>query len=286
MEDFMKRTAAMVLLVMAILSSIAFGQDSTSVLAQGQPPLTQQMVDRLAVVYETILDFKFIPAQRSRFQQGEIDYWIKRDVEGIKQSLDNLKYYGQTEQLAEMRTRKTQDVLIESLRRDIEATKDPVSIVIVEAFDRAHIDRGKATAPKGFSDLIGTWKRTDYLLAQRSPAGGQIGVGYTDSGNIEIMADGRFKLLKVHDYYAGSCSRQDAMTETGRLSVSGTKIVFQIMAGSRQTKDGCSGAGARTVIKPETASYTWSIRPNPNNERVTMLCINIDAQTAECYEKS
>jgi hypothetical protein len=102
---------------------------------------------------------------------------------------------------------------------------------------------------------------------------------------MEIRADGSFKLIKVHDHYEGGCSRQDAMTESGRVSVSGTKIAFQITAGSRQTKDGCSNAGARNAIRPQTASYSWSIRPNPNDERSTMLCINTSAETAECYEK-
>jgi hypothetical protein len=104
----MKRTATLAFVFVVMLSTTALGQNPRAVLAQGQPPLTQEMVDRLASVYETILEFRFTPAQRSRFRQGEIDYWVNHNAEGIKLSLDNLKYYGQTEQLAEMRNAKTQ----------------------------------------------------------------------------------------------------------------------------------------------------------------------------------
>ncbi|MGH9820986.1 MAG: hypothetical protein ACRD43_12540 [Pyrinomonadaceae bacterium] len=184
-----------------------------------------------------------------------------------------------------MRNTKTQNVIVEGLRRDIQATNDPVSVVIVEAFDNAHRNRLSATAIKGFADLIGDWKRVNYLLAERSPGGNSIGVAFTDSGSLQIMQDGGFKLVKVHDHYENGCSRQDAMTETGRVSINGAKLVFLIGSGSRQTKEGCSNQMQRIAIRPQTAAYSWSVRPSPNDERSTMLCINIDDKTSECYEK-
>jgi len=192
------------------MSAIAiFGQNPHSVLAQGQPSLTLEMVDHLENVYETILDIKFTPSQRGRFQKGLVEYWTTRNADGIKGSLDNLKYFGRPEELASLKN-SSQNSIIESLRRDIEGTGDEVSRVLVEAFDIAHPDRRSATRMKTFADLVGTWERTDFLVPSKSNSGnGQIGAGYTDSRTIEIRPDGSYKLIKTHNHYVSGCSRMD-----------------------------------------------------------------------------
>ncbi|HEY0461204.1 MAG TPA: hypothetical protein VGC97_18860 [Pyrinomonadaceae bacterium] len=271
-------------LLLFLSATIVFGQNPRTVLAQGEPPLTQEMVTRLASVYETILDIKLDVGGRARFQKGVIEYWTTRNADGIAGSLTNLKYYGQPDELAALKN-SSQNVIIESLRRDIEATGDEVSKVLVEAFDAAHADRRMATRAKTFNDLIGVWKRTDSLLAEKPSYGGQMGVSYTDAGTLEIKPDGSYKLVKVHNYYGSGCSRMDGSTESGTVTAKGTNLIFQIKSGSTETKDGCVNRDARTTVKPHTETLAWSIRPNPDNDNIATLCINTGKDTAACYEK-
>ena len=144
-------------IVLFLFSTSIFGQ--SAILARGNPPLTQEMVRRVETVYEKILQVRLSPQQRSRLQQGTIDYWQRGDRAGIANTLSSLKFYDQAADLESMSNADTQRVLIESYRRDIQATNDPVSIVLVEAFDSAHPQMRAETRARSARDLIGSWRR-------------------------------------------------------------------------------------------------------------------------------
>jgi len=273
------------LVLLSLSATLAFSQNSRTVLAAGQPPLTQEMVDRLESVYDSILDIRLNSTQRVRFQKGLIEYWSMHNSAGIQGSLTNLKYYGQSEELASLKS-ASQKVIVESLRRDIEATGDDVSKVLVEAFDSAHSEMRGSTRAKTFDDLVGVWKRTDFLLPDKQTYGsGQIGAGYTDTATLEIKPDGSYKLVKVHDHYTNGCSRMDGSTELGVVSAKGTDLIFQVKSGSTEITDGCLKRTSRSVIRPHIETLPWSIRPNPDKENIATLCINTGKDTAICYER-
>ena len=274
---------AMFLLILS--GTFSQAQNSRAILAPGQPPLTQEMADRLESVYDSILDIRLSSTQRVRFQKGLIVYWTTHNSTGIDGSLTNLKYFGQPDELASLK-RSSQKVIVESLRRDIQETGDDVSKVLVEAFDSTHSNMREATRAKTFTDLVGTWKQTDFLLPEKnSYGGGQIGSGYTDTAVLEIRPDGTYKLIKVHDHYGSSCSRRDASTEQGTVSAKGTELVFQIKGGSSEIVDGCLKQNSRSVIKPHIETLVWSIRPNPDKQNLETLCINTGKDAATCYER-
>jgi len=273
------------ILVVLLSATLAFGQSPRTILARGQPPLTLAMVNQLESVYDSILDIKLNLTQRERFQKGLINYWTTNNTDGISGSLTNLKYYGQPDELSSLKS-KSQKVIVESLRRDIVATNDDVSRVLLEAFDAAHGELRVATRAKTFSDLVGVWKSTDFLLADKNAyGGGQIGAGYTDTAILEIRSDGGYKLIKVHNHYANGCSRMDGSTESGTVSANGTNLIFQVKSGTTEITDGCLNLNSRTSSKPATKTLPWSIRQNPDKENLETLCINTDKETAVCYEK-
>lgn len=262
-------------------SSITSGQDR--ILARGNPTLTQAMADKLEVVYDRLLEIKLSAEQRGRFQTGLIKYWTGNDRDGIRTSLENLKYYDSQDELIELRT-SSQSAIVEALRRDVADTGDPVSVVLVEAFDIAHPSMRSATRVRSFTDLVGTWKRQDALGARLGPNGGAVGVSYTDSGALEITAKGAFTLVKVHNHCSGSCCRMDGSEEKGTVSLVSGKMVFQTLNGSKLIEDACLGAKQRSSIRAHRETVGWSIRPNPNNNATT-LCLNMGPDKAECYEK-
>ena len=144
-----KFIATAILLLCGI--AIVYGQDT--VLARGNPALTQTAVERLESVYARLLDIKLDRTQRDRFRQGIVKYWMENNREGIKTSLDNLKYFDSPDEIAELKA-SSQAVIVESLRRDVADTGDQVSGVLVEAFDAAHPGMRGATRAHTFEDLV------------------------------------------------------------------------------------------------------------------------------------
>lgn len=275
-------SAVLVILCFLVLSGAGFGQrDSGVVLVQGQPPLTQEMVNRLEAIYNYLLDIKLTREQHNKFQQGVIAYWTKNDRAAIQETLSNLKFAGRQDELTSLRD-SSQQVFVESLRRD---SGDEVAQALIEAYDVAHPGRQQATRPRGFADLLGVWKRDDALLADRTPGGTPVGVSYTDSGTLEIQANGRYKLVKAHNHCSGNCCTLTGSTEYGMVSVEGTKLLFHVQSGSEMVKDGCNPSlNHQGTIKPHQESGSWTIRSNPNNNAQT-LCWSTSSDAAVCYEK-
>jgi hypothetical protein len=146
---------------------LAQNEKGNRILAPGQPPLTQNMVDHLASIWQFLLDVRLTDGQNERLQKGFISYWTRNDRAAMDLTLANLKYFGQKEELTALRD-SSQQVFVESMRREPD---DLVSIVLLEAFDSAHSDKKAATRAKGFTDLVGTWKRQDGVLANRGVGG-------------------------------------------------------------------------------------------------------------------
>jgi hypothetical protein len=277
----MTKFSVIVVLLLCGIGSV-YGQ--ATVLAKGNPALTQNTVERLESVYARLLDIRLDRTQRERFRQGIIKYWTENNRDGIKTSLDNLKYFDSPDEIAELKA-SSQAVIVEGFRRDAADTGDPVSGVLVEAFDNAHPGMRGATRAHTFSDLVGTWKRQDALGARIDPNNGSaLGVSYTDSGTLEITPRGSFNLVKVHNHCSGGCCRLEGSEESGTVTLASGQLDFQTNKGSKLIDDACVGAKQRSAIKPHSESMGWSIRPNINNG-VTSLCLNTEPGKAECYEK-
>jgi hypothetical protein len=266
-----------------LLSGIGSVPGQNTVLARGNPDLTQTVIDKLEYVYSSILDIRLDRPQKARFRQGVIEYWITNDREGIHSALDNLKYYDSPGQLDELKG-SSQAAIVEGLRRDVANTSDPVSAVLIEAFDRAHPSMRAATRTRTFEDLVGTWKRQDALGSRVDSSGRVSGVSFTDSSTIEIDPNGSFALVNVHNHCSGGCCRLDGSEEFGSVSLVSGNLVFQTNKGSKLIEDGCLGAKQRTLIKAHRSVLSWSVRTNPNNNAPT-LCLSSGTEESKCYDK-
>lgn len=267
-------------LFIAIFAMTASAQRIATV--SGKPCLTQEMVNQYRSVYEFLLEIKLNPQQKDGLQKGLLQYWKSGNTEAIEQIIADVKYYGKPGELLSLRN-SSQKTIVEAFRRD---AKDSVSKLLIEAYDAAHPERVQSTKAKGFSDLIGIWKRTDGLLAEKNYSGQPAGVSYTETETIEIYANGKYKHIKVHSHYSGNCSRTDGKTEYGTVKVNGTKLFFEIQAGSEMSSNDCS----RTLnhpkkVKPRTESFPWTIKTNPDNNNAPTLCWNTSNITAVCFEK-
>jgi len=146
-------------------------------------------------------------------------------------------------------------------------------------FDQAHPERRQATQAKGFSDLVGKWRWEDYSYASRDAyTREQVGISYTDSGTLEVMPDGQFKRLHVHNHCSSAgtarCCLMTGSSEEG--TVEKGMLVFQIQSGAHGVSNSCSSASAtQSAIAPHREAFPWSIRLNPVHNNAQTLCWNI-----------
>ena len=260
----------------------AYGQTNTIATATGQPPLSEEMADQYRTIYEFLLEIKLSSQQKIRLQNGLAQYWKQDNTESITQTITDLKYYGKADELESLRN-SSQKIIVEAFRRDI---NDTVSKIFIEAYDAAHPERAQLTKTRTFKDLIGTWKRTDGLLAEKTYPGQPAGVSYTESETLEISADGKFKHAKVHTHYGDGCSQVDGTTEYGKIRVDGIKLVFEIQSGSEMMKDACTPSlNKQKKIKPHQEIFPWAIKQDLNNNNELVLCWNTSNTTAVCFEK-
>lgn len=142
------------------LALVAFGNSSDltrrasgAALAQGESRLTQEIFDQFLAYWEYYLDLKVTPAEREELKRGVIKYWATNDTTNIQATLDQAKQGANLSLLpesahADMLT-AYQGNLVNALRKE---TDDPVSVVLLRAFNRAHgfggaaVDRAGADA--------------------------------------------------------------------------------------------------------------------------------------------
>lgn len=277
----MKRLLILTCLFTACTAAVV-GQ--TSLLADGNPPLTQAVVDRVESVFERLLDIRLTATQHTRLRQGLIAYWTEKNQNGMRTTLTNARYYDSPAEIAELRS-SGQTAIIEGLRRDAAETNDPVSTVLVEAFDQAHPNMRASTRARTFADLVGTWKKQDSLLADRNPySGSPQGVSYTDSHSVQIDADGKFAVVKVHNHCNGGCCRLDGEEDFETVNLGSGNLNFQTTKGSKLIDDGCLGKKQRTEVVTHRDSFSWSIRKNPNTGALSLCLTSADGKS-ECFDK-
>jgi hypothetical protein len=257
-----------------------------AVIAEGNPPLMQAMVNKFFTFYEFILDLKFTAEQRERLQKVILEGWRKNDRQVIERVVNDLEFVAQKSK-DEVKTALGADyqlAIVSDMRR---YSGNPLLAQLAEDFDQAHPDRREATRAKGFADLVGKWEWSDALLQERNPYSGNLqGIGYVDAGTLEISPNGQFKLIHTHRHCAGTCCNEQGKSENGTISVESGELVFQINSGTEMSRDGCNTRlNQQTAIKPHRESYNWSIRLNPNHDNAPTLCWNTGPHEATCYIK-
>ena len=127
--------------------------------------------------------------------------------------------------------------------------------------------------------------KQDALLADRNPySGSPQGVSYTDSQSVQIDADGKFAVVKVHNHCNGGCCRLDGEEDFGTVNLGSGNLNFQTTKGSKLIDDGCLGKKQRTEVVPHRDSFSWSIRKNPNTGALSLCLTSADGKS-ECFDK-
>jgi hypothetical protein len=257
-----------------VSARIAFGSpaSSSTVLAPGDPPLTQKMVDERLAVWEEFLELKFTPAERKTLRDDLVAAWKAGDKDVVKNTLSDDNLYGQHDKIADIR-RVGQSTYVDKL------DKPPIlagALDLKKFYYRAHPDRKNVLESRGLGDLVGTWKRGDALTPDRNPVtNGLSGVSMTDSLTLNIYPDGHFR----HQWSHTHCDNGNLCCDTFATDVSGSiagdkkKLVLNGTAGNELVREPCMPKMNHFgPIKPHEETFQWSISRNSDNQ--TVLCLS------------
>ena len=262
------------------------------VLADGNPPLTQSMVDQRIAVWESFLEVQINREQRDLLQSAIVEEWKKGDKETIQDTLEDIKLYGKPNEIEVTRV-ANQSAFVESLRKQ---PNEPVVRELIDIYDAAHPERKDFMRAHGMDNLVGEWKRIDYFSPQTNPYTHEvIGASFTDSLILTIFPDGHFKHFWVHGHCdpGNKCCRNYGTDVRGTVSVLGGQLVLTATSETQLSNSPCNpGANSFGAIQPHEERFGWEMRRGSNSGPA--LCLATQpfnpweqgSGKAVCYQKT
>ncbi len=123
------------------------------VLAQGNPPLTQSMVDKSVGFLEWCLEIRISSEHRSMLHKVLMRAWQTKNQEEMKSTLDIVDLHDKLLQMSEVDRQKLkgplQTAVLENLRKE---TNDELSRILVAAYQAARGTNAVSTSPSNTSN--------------------------------------------------------------------------------------------------------------------------------------
>jgi hypothetical protein len=250
------------------------------IVAQGQPPLTQAMVDQLAEVFEWALGGQFTPTQREEFQRERVAEWQRADRQSIDNVLGFLKLREQIVALPEDKRAQAQPIiqakLLEAIRQQ---PNDPTSQMLLAVYESGHRRDRRATSPAEQSqpqsagyqnaaastgvppEMVGKWGTgRSYNLGYVNRTTGS----WAPSSGTQVMytihPDGRYEYAALTQQSMYNCTTKLFTYKTGLVTVQGRSLVFTPKTGKFTSEDNCNAKN--NYEKPadmEQEAYNWRI---------------------------
>ena len=238
------------ILYAAILSggfSLAAAQ--TGVLADGNPPLTTSMMNRLVNLFEWSLEVEFSAKDRADFQKTVVGYWQGRDAKSIESLSNTVAFEQKMQTWSDAQKREAQPHLKEKLLENFEQNQsDAMSKLLLTIYRRGKANDSFAAninsdneGSANLSQLTGKWQ----VLHGNSIVGVDINSGRIGGGNamiaeFDIQPDGRviYSFMLQQSNYG--CTTRIKTSKTGRAAVSDSRVTFNYEGGATTSEDSCN----------------------------------------------
>lgn len=273
----------------------------------GQGGLKQADADNMTAFYEWVLEVKFTPEQRVRFQQ----YLDKDMKEHPTTAPANLKTivdtWSQIKQSSEEVRRKTRATFLGDYLPELKKSRDESDVFLLGIYKAAHggrdtftdldeargnvADKSDLNAASGDSvevSLTGKW--------ERYTGSGSItdGTGKTKYGNgttytFEFLPGGAVQYTVVEKTLSiMGCKIESNNTARGKFSVSGGKLSMNLGTMTMVGTDSCDSKGNYKKSEPAgDLTVTFRIKQSDSvlrPDKPMLLCFDGDGGEA-CYEK-
>jgi hypothetical protein len=301
----MKRFYLFLLLLMLLAGTVVQGQiprinGGDQTVAQGQPPLTQAMVDQLAEVFEWALGGRFTPEQREAFERERIAEWQRGDRQSIDNFLGWLKLREQIVALPEDKRAQARSIvqarLLETIRQQ---PNDPTVQILLAVYERGHsTDRGVAR-PVGASEpqsvvyqnatgvpaeLVGKWGvGRSYNLGYVNRTTGSWAPSSGTQVTYTFHPDGRYEYAALTQQSMYNCTTKLFTYETGVVTVQGRSLLFTPRTGKFRSEDNCNAKNNyEKPSNPEQEAYNWRVE---RDEVGLKFCLQNEKMNGCAYKR-
>lgn len=240
---------------------------SRNVLADGNPPLTQTMINRLTGLMQWSLNFELSDEERSQLRNAVVSYWKNEDGESIKSILGSLAFEEKLATASEDQKRNMQPQIEQKLLEEFEKdAAEPMNKVLLAAYKRNRSAQDSVdVAQKGggsIENLVGRWQVSHgNSLTTQNVYTGAIGDANAMIAEFDIKPDGRV----IYSFYLSQnnygCRTKIKTSKTGRVSVSGGRVAFDYERGTTTSSDICNSKDNYTKNLGKThETFTFDIK--------------------------
>jgi hypothetical protein len=275
-------------LILNLIFAGGLSAQSKNTLADGNPPLTQTMVNRLTNLMRWSLDSEFTDEERSDLRSLVVEYWKTGDEKGKKSVLDSLafeeKLTGASQGQKQNLQPQVQRQLLELLEKE---SNDPLSKILLGVYKRNHNNDSAANVENSgggtLTDLIGRWQVSHMnSMTTQNVYTGALGDANGMIAEYDIKADGRviFSFYLSQNNYG--CTTKIKTSKTGRAVVNGSRVTFAYDSGTTTSSDSCNAKNNYTKNLGKTnETFDYAIKRENGK---TQFCF-ADAKLKDCAIK-
>ncbi len=261
--------------------------ENDAVLVQGNPPLTEGMVNQLIELFGWILDGRFTREQRDQFAQQLIAEWRRGDGASINNYVNFIRLPARLQNATEEQKRnlhdKLQAALLDIFRKSPNDEISRLMLAVYHAGRPGNAQDSSRVSAQGADRegenlrgggvpniLVGKWEYgTVSSVTFMNPGTGS----YADPSGFrysyQISADGRYIYAGLLQSSLYNCTMRVFKYKTGVVSVQGSTIVFAPDSYELKSEDNCHRDF--NYVKhpaPEKEIFRWSIERDNSGQNL------------------
>jgi hypothetical protein len=229
-----------------LLSVVPVSAQGRNVLADGDPPLTLTMVNRLVGLMEWSLDSELSPDERTALRTAMVGYWRDSDQKGIRSIMDILAFEEKAAAAGYEQKQKLQPQLQQALLKAFEEDpSDPLNRILLGVYKRNHATgpgaKASLSGAGSVADIVGRWQVSHMnSVTTQNVYSGAIGDANGMVAEFDIKPNGRV----IYSFYMSQvnygCTTKIKPSKTGRVSVNGSTVTFVYDSGTTTSQDSCN----------------------------------------------
>jgi hypothetical protein len=257
-----------------IANTTAYSQEKDVILVEGNPPLTQLMVDKTAGLLQWSLEIQLSAEHKSMLQKVLVRAWQTKNKGEIQSTLDVIEIHDKVIQMGEADRNSARGRLktafLENLRKEPD---DEMSRILVSAYEAKHKNSlENSSAGKNSkqntnvsNSLVGKWD------------------SYGNYTSYEFFPDGRYVYHARVKMSNITCATTLITDIFGEYSLQGGMLTLNPASGTNEYKYSCpTRTEKKTINELQEKSLTVSFRRENNFEKA---CFTDSEKTESCYVK-
>ncbi len=140
-RNHFRKLFSLVLFAAILGGGFSLAAAQTGILADGNPPLTSSMINRLVGLFEWSLEIEFSAKDRADLQKTIVGYWKEPDAKSIASLRDTLAFEQKLQTWSDAQKREAKPQIKEKLLENFEQNQsDPMSNLLLAIYRRGQAD--------------------------------------------------------------------------------------------------------------------------------------------------